>query len=194
MTPKLQIFWVNLMSGLAALVFVLGAGAAQATTNVIVLGETAISIQNLDVDSTLYDVLFRLNTADELYGVPPVFDFPSLSSASVAMDAVNGALNADADNPLFVGPSSSQLYQIGFAVKQPGSVPLVEYVLGFQSEGDWFRDPTPNSNTLGSGGVWADFAPADVPEPGAALLLGLGLTGLGVFGRRRSRMVGARRL
>jgi hypothetical protein len=176
-----------MVSGLAALVLLLSAGAAEATTNVIVLGDTAISIQNLDVDGTLYDVLFRLNSADEVYGVPPVFDFVSLSSAEAAMDAVNGALNVDADDPLFVGPSSSQLYQIGFGVKQPGSVPLVEYVLGFQNEGDWFRDPTPNSNTFGSGGVWADFSPADdVPEPGAALLLGLGLTGVVVV-RRRSR-------
>ena len=133
MTSNLRIFRVNLVSGLAALVFLLGAGAAQATTNVIVLGETAISIQNLDVDGTLFDVLFRLNTADEVYGVPPVFDFPSLSLAEAAMDAVNGTLNSDLDDPLFVGPSPSQLSQIGSGLIQPGIVPLVQSGWSFQS-------------------------------------------------------------
>jgi len=41
-----------LANGVVALVFLLGAGAAHAVPNVIIFGETAIAIKNLDIGGT----------------------------------------------------------------------------------------------------------------------------------------------
>jgi hypothetical protein len=68
---------VLLATFVVTLGLLLGTGAAQAEPIVIVDGDTATGIQNLDVDGTLYNVAFLFISADELYGDTPFSTFPT---------------------------------------------------------------------------------------------------------------------
>jgi len=169
------------LNGLAAMVLVLGAGAAQAL-NVISIGDTAIGIDDLLIpggDPAGYDVVFRFTSGAEVYGDPPTFFWTSQAEAETAAEAINTALTDD--GIMAVGTSSSSFYQIAFDLgMNPGDV---RYTAGFNNQGFWTNIFVPLEKRLESSAVWADFTV--VPEPGTALLLGLGLTGLGIAVRRR---------
>jgi hypothetical protein len=114
---------VLLATFVVTLGLLLGTGAAQAEPIVIVDGDTATGIQNLDVDGTLYNVAFLFISADELYGDTPVFDFPDEASAKAAKMAAVLALNVD-NRATSVGPSAEQSFRdwgIGFEEDQEPS-------------------------------------------------------------------------
>ncbi len=111
---------VFLMAMVAALSLLLGASTVQAEPVVTVDGNTAISIQNLEVGGKFYNVVFLFISSDELYLNPPTFDFPDAASAREAKLAVNNALNID-NQATRVGPSADQGvpdYGIGFSRAQ----------------------------------------------------------------------------
>ena len=95
-----------------ALMFLTGVGAAQAQT-VIFDGGNATGIQDLPVGSTLYDVLFLYDTASNIYGTVPVFDFTTSEGAEAAMEAANDALNSE-PNVMSVGPAFDIVYELPF--------------------------------------------------------------------------------
>jgi hypothetical protein len=110
---------VCLMTMVAALIFLLGAGAVYGDPIVNVTGNTATGIQYLEVNGTLYNVAFLFISPDDLYGEEPVFDFPGIDAARDAKLAVNAALNKD-NRATRVGPSPEQDapdYGIGYGVE-----------------------------------------------------------------------------
>ena len=153
----------------------------------------AIGIEDLSYEGDLWDVAFTgIVSAEKVYDAfPGEFDFTTSDLAGGAVDAINIQLNAE--GALLVGTFDVGLarnqYRIGFAsfLSDPGDVQKVEYW-----QGDLVDEPTwDRQQDSGEAGyfplvderVWADFTL--VPEPNTALLLGLGLTGLGAA--RRSR-------
>jgi len=171
-----------LANGVVALVFLLGAGAAQATT-VINLGETAFRILNLEVTgfSQPFNVEFVFDNANSVYDTPPVFDFASESDTAAAIDAVNAALVAEG-GITGVGNADTRFYFIGF--NEDGQ--FVEALSGFQRDsapGEWERFATVQRDLSSASRPWAVFTV--VPEPGTALLMSLGLAGLTIVGRSR---------
>ena len=98
-----------------ALVWILllfGASNAQAAT-VIFSGNTATDIQNLVVNGNLYNVQFVHDSANNIYGDPPSFDFVTESSAIAATNAVRTALDS-VPAVTMVGPNSSSRFMIGY--------------------------------------------------------------------------------
>jgi hypothetical protein len=164
-----------LVNGVVALVFLLGVGAAQAAS-VDRIGDTALGITGLDVPGFgLFDVEFQFDGTDGIYGLPPVFDFMSEMDAETAGTAVNNALNADI-GILGVGGADTAWYLIGFDTSVNDL--KVDTVPSVLRDGAWETVPVRSDFT------YAKFTSV-VPEPGTALLMGLGLAGLGVAGRSR---------
>ena len=90
-----------LTTSVVALVFLLGAGAAEAATVNFDPADSdkAIGITNLDIDGTPYNVAFTTSTtASDVYGAfPGVFDFTTSELAEAALDAVNALLTGESD-------------------------------------------------------------------------------------------------
>ena len=98
-----------------ALVWILllfGASNAQAVT-VIFSGNTATAVQNLLLNGNLYNVQFLHDSANNIYGAPPSFDFVTESSAIAATNAVRAALDS-VPAVTMVGPNSSSRFMIGY--------------------------------------------------------------------------------
>jgi len=138
---------VLLATFVVALGLLLGTSTAQTEPFVIVEGDTATGIQNLDVDGTPYNVAFLHAAATDIYGEDLIYDFPDIDIARIAKKAVNTALNLD-NRATKVGPSSEGG---GF-----------DYGIGFPQQDGRFN--VQNSSYIGN--LWvdtdADFWPTDV--------------------------------
>jgi hypothetical protein len=184
------------------LVFLLGASAAQAATVILDPGDSskAIGIDNLDIDGALFDVDFTdQQSAASTYGPFPgdLFLFLPLDGKAEAiadtMDLINFELNLEG-GILGVGtdtfrpdpPDGYNNYFMGWQTQLtlPGGVAEIKAWDSGQDSAIWTKN---HSSTFGynddGSTAWAVVTP--VPEPGTALLLGLGLAGLGVAGRSR---------
>ena len=191
----------------AALVLLLGASAAQAIPIVQFDDPSdqtkATGILNLDVpgfDRPFNIVFDQQAFAFEIYGpsqaspddpdaLPPFF---TGIFASDAADAANAALNAA--GALTIGEDGSQqgspAYNIGWSafILDPPILDPVEGIAVIRSavEGaDWGNLGENFLLYNGDERTWAVFTV--VPEPGTALLMGLGLAGLSVVGGRSRR-------
>ena len=146
---------VLLAAFVVALGLLLGTSAAQAATvNFDPNNPTrATGIDNLDIDGTLYNVVFTSDDIPlvQIYGqFPGTFDFDTQETAGNAADAVNNEL--DAAGALSVGAGGSDdylFYNIGF---ESGVVdPEIEVVV-FWSSGKCVRvDENGNCNGYGEG-------------------------------------------
>jgi hypothetical protein len=170
-----------------ALTFLMGVGAAQAET-VIFSGNNATEILDLQVGSTLYDVIFLHDTARNIYGTPPVFDFNASLEAEVAMQAVNAALNTEPD-VMSVGPAYAIAYLVPFNLGSIGGDPFVNSREGYYFDlepaltPEWLRSSNPQERPFDVVKTYAAFTV--VPEPGAPWLSGSAIATLGVLARRR---------
>jgi hypothetical protein len=173
---------------ISALTLALTVSAAQA--QVLGTGSNATGIRNLDVDGTVYDVEFLFGSSNLIYGTDPkVFDFPSVgdlpTAAAAASDAVRTALN-DIGTFETVGPDGGtnlDFFDIGFGAEGLGATTLVSTGEFFILSDTWDKsDPATRSRISSDNYVYADFTVV-VPEPGTALLLGLGLASLGAVTR-----------
>jgi len=175
----------NLLApALLATALLLGPGMASALT-VIENAGIASEILDLPVDGTLYNVVFLADEfADRLYagtGGTLDFDFDNATDASAAVDAIVAALNGAGVNG--VGPDDNM------------TAPDNEFRIGFMSLGSDVRTQvganlstsfTNEGTEIAGGGFRATYADFTVvPEPTTGLLLGMGLCGLGLIGRRR---------
>ena len=172
----------------------LGASAALAEPIVILDGNSATHIQNLDVGGTLYNVTFLRTSADNLYGDPPVFDFSDDVSAREAKNAVNLALNTD-NRATRVGPSADQGirdYGIGYTEQvEPSGATLTQVHNGSYIEREihaWVDADIDFWPPAEEDRIYADFSFAG-PTPDPVTIGGSvsGLTGSGLVLQNKGR-------
>jgi hypothetical protein len=105
----------------------------------------ATGITDLTIGGKVYDVKFESQkTAAGVYGPSPgTYDFPSNSSASEAVIAVNNALNGAGAQT--VGSSGVELYFVGFGFENLGQAESVKVWEGsIVRASSWSRIPDPD--------------------------------------------------
>ena len=180
---------------LAAGISLLGAGTAQAAT-ILCQGVTPVACDSTNNNAVLildlivpggdpagYNVEFVQETGDEIYGpFPGTYPFDQ-ALAQAASEAIVALFNSDAPDVLTVGPSVSPSFFIGYEGELTGGGEeqlLVLEAVRIPTNWNYIGEDESTYNNFGN---FAKFTV--VPEPGTALLMGLGLAGLGLTGRSR---------
>jgi hypothetical protein len=136
---------------------------------VIFEGNNATGIENLEVDGKLYHVEFLYDSAENIYGASPVFDFQNDIEAEAARSAVIAALYSE-PAVTTVGPEEDNEYLIGFTLFEYDE--SMAFVIGTQDYydyggGTWTQDyqslrfPTDMA-------TYADFTQVPGPPPAIA--------------------------
>jgi hypothetical protein len=155
-------------------------------------GNTVTAIQDLPINGVFYNVTFPLTDANRLYGPSPDFTFQFLDpgDASFAIERVILAIETTT-TPSYVATSvgmsatfQSTSFFIGYAdsATQPFSIDAKNAICSNASE-RWLNVSGVEFLGYDEERYFADFEV--VPEPGTALLMGLGLAGLSAAGRSR---------
>jgi len=120
------------------------------------------------VDGKRYHVEFLYDSAENIYGASPIFDFQNDIEAEAARSAVIAALNREPE-VWTVGPEGANQYLIGFTLFE-----YYEdiYVVGTQDyyddvDGTWAQDNQSLRSLYGMA-TWADFTEVPVPPPATA--------------------------
>jgi hypothetical protein len=189
---------ITLAFGVATLALLLDTGTAQAVPMVVLDGnDNVIQILGLPVVrqsgvERIYDVDFTVGTWVDVYGNPPDIHLRD-ENAPLGLAEVLGTLNDWPTLAQGAGPEGSDQFFIAAFLEEPA---LISAVGGefYPSVPDW--DRCDNNQAAGQADcllgitvfltdvvvTWAEFT---VPEPGTALLMGLGFLGLGVVGKSR---------
>ena len=181
-----------LVIALVALLFLLTAVVAQAIPIVALdNNDNVINILNLPIDNqfgmtTIYNVQFLQATALEVYGQALDYDLND-EDAALALITVLAVLNQNNTLPAGAAPEGSDTFFIGAFTEEI----FVVAVGGQRFPGAW-EECEFNINRCINGVTvhkpeelltYAKFTV--VPESGTVLLMGLGLVGLSLPGRRR---------
>lgn len=183
---------------LAMMAMVLAAGPAGATPTLLLNGDSRFTgATGVDVDGTLYDVAFLDGTCEGVFDgcdVASDFVFQNEASAALASQALLDQVFVGGTDPAlalgcdeFLG---SCLFFTPFALSEPDGFGVVVDLVAANAPAmglsTIFLLPIDDTAEI-LDGTWARWSPGDtepgpepgqVPEPGTALLLGMGLLGL----------------
>ena len=188
----------TLTAGVVAMGLLLGASMAQAavvfSTNT---PNKAVGITDLNIGGTFYNVAFDEQTpAVGIYGgLPGVFDFTTVGSASAAVDAVVAELNTagalrvgeeviDTLNPL------QETFNVGYGSTGNDALAVVDIVQAAIDVGTWANLGADILLYNGDERTYATFTVSQppIPVPAAAWLFGTGMVGLiGITRRRKAK-------
>jgi hypothetical protein len=169
---------------LTLLVLGLIAPAAHATVILDPTGISAIEIRDLAFDGNVYDITFVEAMPGSLYGAPPNLnlDFDDGNVVDEVIAAVNAELNTS--TATFAGPDSltwDDEYRIAWGYSLVSGSFSTSGGRSNGVPGNWGNADQLAGVLPTSLDVYAVFTV--VPEPGTALLMGLGLAGLAAGGR-----------
>jgi hypothetical protein len=178
-----------------AVLFILAASSANAAT-LNVVGGQLLGASGVDVGGTLYDVEFRKDSCIALYDgcdSPDDFTFNTESDALLASQALldqvfidGGYGNFDSVPSLTVGCENSTTCNAFTPYRRESTLVFAaaarNFRPGYGSDTTFLEsyqaDYNGGLNNTSFGAVWSP-----VPEPGTAVLMGLGLLAMGVRAR-----------
>jgi hypothetical protein len=165
----------------------LGVHITQAAT-LIISGNTATGIENLEVNGSFYNVEFVFDSAINVYGSPRVFDFKNETDADAAVEAVIAALNGESA-VTGVGPQSSPSFLIGYSERTIFGFPFTNSWQG-RYIGSWVNTEF-DTDEADDNKTYADFTVASdpPPPPGADVI---SLTAGDVTGDGRAEIIALR--
>jgi hypothetical protein len=174
------------MGGVLVAGLLLGSGMASAA-QVLTTGDDqqiATAILNLDVGENQFNVNFEYGTAPVIYSGG--FDVDNVDDAILVRDAIVQALNdhnvAPSNDAIRAGTLLNNDVDFHIAWSHFSETQTTSE-RGQYNGADWVGL---GSSILQNSSSVVYTTVTAVPEPGTALLMGLGLVGLGVGGRRRA--------
>jgi hypothetical protein len=174
---------VLLATFVVAMALLLGASTAQAAVETDGSGNVT-RITNLPVldeiteEIIIYNVDFVYDTADNVYGEEPEYDFIQEENIYLALEAVNDALNAEDTVPPAAGPQGTDDFFIGYRLEDVVTIAAGgENIAGFWSLCTTLCINVGDLQTgaraigLSTSVTWADFTVAEEVAPGKATLI-----------------------
>jgi hypothetical protein len=189
------------VNGFLAIAVMAFAGTASAATydiqngNIISIGNLELNFDNDELDG-FYNITFVTDTGVDQYGAAddPTFDFVSAENGVTALPQITSALNAAPETVTGASATGSDIFFIPLLRIPIIGIGTVWAAVGAENVsgtwGDCKNDCLVGVRPLGPADVNTYARVTVVPEPGTALLLGLGLAGLGATRRSRRQATG----